>query len=220
MTPLEPTPTGMWSKRDCSRQNNRYSQITDWKTVITHTELFFYVHVQCHDNVQHNPIILCRCSCTWNYMSYDVCTWANCSLIGLTSFSNKLVLTNLTPQLMSNPTPPAHCTIRNTCDSYMHLCIRTHTSHTHVFYNSSHLMHDMHNPSFTTHISSFFLFAHHLSTFRPQILIGSRRWQTDAWNSREHTHKLAHTCHTIIPGETTDCGSDVSNAAIFPMAKP
>lgn len=168
----------LWNQlpRGCDQRETAVDKIMDIHSDYTHT----YVHVQCHDNGQHNPIILCRCSHICNYMSYDVCTWANCSLIGLTSFSNKLVLTNLTPQLMSNPTPPAHCTTRNTCDSYMHLCIRTHTSHAHVFY-SSHLMHDMHNqiyPSFTNRILIilFSFFAHDLSTFRPQILIGSRRW--------------------------------------------
>ena len=47
-----------------------------------------------------------------------------------------------------------------------------------------------------------------------------------------HTHAYTHThthaqmymythTHThTVPGDTTDCGSDVSNAAMFPMAKP
>lgn len=55
MTPLDPTPTGMWSKR----------------------------------------------------------AWASCSFTGCTSPSSRLVLNRRTPQLMSNPTPPAqvhsHC---------------------------------------------------------------------------------------------------------------
>lgn len=55
MTPLDPTPTGMWSKR----------------------------------------------------------AWASCSFTGCTSPSSRLVLSRRTPQLMSNPTPPAqvhpHC---------------------------------------------------------------------------------------------------------------
>ena len=32
--------------------------------------------------------------------------WASCSLTGCTSFSVRLVRSNLTPQLISNPTPP------------------------------------------------------------------------------------------------------------------
>ena len=33
-------------------------------------------------------------------------TWASCSLTGFTSFSSRFVLSNLTPQLISKPTPP------------------------------------------------------------------------------------------------------------------
>lgn len=57
------------------------------------------IHITCRTPTWRDEIWrVYICTCTL--------TWASCSLTGFTSFSSRFVLSNLTPQLISKPTPP------------------------------------------------------------------------------------------------------------------
>ena len=106
-----------------------------WTIPIFSTLFSVFGHPNETQSLVFNVIVTCRTCTYWRgenwqiYICTCTLTWASCSLTGCTSFSSRFVLSSLTPQLISKPTPPTVTKVKQAVYSTYNKLISARTQH-------------------------------------------------------------------------------------------